>query len=626
MKQNRTNPPDPVRDLPETGFWGRRAGVVAGALLALLLVQGLVFIGEASQTSDEAAHLAAGYSYLTTCDFRLNPEHPPLMKEVAALPLLLLDLDFHWGPLWDHAEEWNIGRLFVHENRSSNETLLFLGRLPILLLSIVLGYALFRWARRLFGVRAALVALALYVLDPNVVAHSSLITTDLGVMLFMFLAVYALWVWSERPTPRALVLLALAVGGAFASKYTALWLLPILGVLGMILLALGEPIPQRHWSRRSPMAPGSRFGLRRITALGLAGVLVAAIALVILAMTYGGVGLPAYMVGLDRGLRHTAGGHMGYLMGEYSETGWWYYFLFAYLVKTPPGTLLIIALSAMALLFGHRRLRAKDELFIHVPIILTLLITSIWKVNIGLRHLLPIYPLLYISAGRILAVALPGRSSAWTARLLPVLALVGLGWNMVEAYSIAPHHLAYFNRFAGGPENGHRLLLDSNLDWGQSSNTLRRYMEKEGVPAIYCAFSGNSDPWYYGVRYQYVPGSGNLMNPKLRRHLVPRETPRELLAVSGMVLHSVHLTDQNLYAWLRDREPVATPGYNFRVYDITGDAESHSYIAVVYVNFGMLDLAGIQARRALEIDPDNALAHAVLQAIRDEAEKGGIGG
>src|SRR5262245_55681610 len=175
--------------------WERRAVPAALALLAALLVQGLIFIGESSQTSDEAAHLAAGYSYLKAVDFRLNPEHPPLIKEIAALPLLPLGLSFPWGPLWEQAEEWNIGRLFVHENRLRNDTILLFGRLPMLALSLVLGWSLFRWARTLLGARGALLALSLYVLDPNVVAHSCLVTTDLGVTLFMFLTVYALWLW-----------------------------------------------------------------------------------------------------------------------------------------------------------------------------------------------------------------------------------------------------------------------------------------------------------------------------------------------------------------------------------------------------------------------------------------------
>jgi dolichyl-phosphate-mannose-protein mannosyltransferase len=599
--------------------WESRAVPGALCLLGALLLQGLAFIGESSQTSDEAAHLAAGYSYLKTADFRLNPEHPPLIKELAALPLLALDLAFPWGPLWDRAEEWNVGRLFVHENHLPNDTILWLGRLPILALSLLLGWILFLWGRRLFGARGALLALALYVLDPNVVAHSCLVTTDLGVTLFMFLTVFALRSWAARPAPRRLLLVGLMAGGCFASKFTAFWILPILAVLGVALLALKTEIPARPWSPASRFAPGGRFGWRRFAALAVAGLLVMGIAFLVVVSSYCGWGLPAYFEGLRRGLMHSDFGHTAFLMGRYSDTGWWYYFLAAYLFKTPPGTLLIVGASIVSLV-RRRRWAHGDEVFLWVPILITLGITCSWKVNIGLRHLLPVYPFLYLSCGRIVSPlasdaprAVPGR---WR-RALPAAVMLCLAWNAVEALRIAPYELAYFNAFVGGPQNGHRLLLDSNLDWGQSSKALRRFVTSENLPVIYCAYSGNSDPWYYGVRYQYAPGSGNLENSKNRPVRMPDVLPREVLAVSAMVLHSVHFSDQNLYAWLRERRPVAQPGYSYFVYDITDDLETQSYLAVLYVNFGLPDLAEFQARRTLRRDPGNTLAQAVLERIRE---------
>ncbi|MBI4169764.1 MAG: glycosyltransferase family 39 protein [Acidobacteria bacterium] len=600
--------------------WEARAVPAALILLAILALQGVLFIGEASQTSDEGAHLAAGYSYLVTGDFRLNPEHPPLIKQIAALPLLPLRLSFPWGPLWDTSEEWNIGRIFVHENRRPNDTILLLGRLPILGLSILLGWAMFHWGRRLFGARGALLGLSLYVLDPNVVAHSSLVTTDLGVTLFIFLAVYALWRWSEAPAPRRLLAVGVMTGGAFASKFTSFWLLPILGLLGAVLIAARSPLPQRPWTGRSPLLSGGGRTARRIVALILAALLASAVAAAVVVICYGGGGLPAYAQGLARGLAHSGSGHMAYLMGEYSETGWWYYFLFAYLVKTPIGILLIVAASIAALLLGSRR-GFKDEMFLWLPVLTLIAITSLWKVNIGLRHLLPVYPFLYLSAGRLASLRPGGAGRRSLARAAPAIIAVGAAWSLFEAASIAPHYLAYFNQLVGGPKNGHLYLLDSNLDWGQASKALRRYMTAENLPVIYCSFSGNSDPWYYGVRYQYTPGSGNLTNPKTRLARVPDGLPREILAVSPMILHSVHFSDRDLYAWLKGRQPIATPGYAYLVYDITNDTDAHAYISVICLNFGLADLADFEARRTLRRDPKNALARAVLQKLREQEDK-----
>lgn len=608
---------DPYPDAPgAVDPWEARARRIVPALLAALLLQGLLFIGESSQTSDEAAHLAAGYSYLTTGDFRLNPEHPPLIKEIAALPLLPLALAFPGGALWEGAEEWNIGRIFVHENRLPNDTLLFLGRLPVLLLSLLLGWAIFRWGRRLFGARGGLIALALYVFDPNVVAHSSLVTTDLGVTLFMFLSVVALWRWSEAPHPRTLLLLGMAIGGAFASKYTAFWLLPILGPLALLHLLLGGDIPLRPWSPRSPAAAG---GLpRRALALGPALLLAGGAATVVLAASYFFTGFHAWLVGLQRGLWHSGTGHVAYLMGALSETGWWYYFPLAYAIKTPIGTLLIVAASAVAWVRG-RRLRLKDEMFLWIPILVIGLIVCFWKVNIGLRHLLPVYPFLYLCAGRLGMAQRAAASPAWRPVPAGALLLGALLWNAVEAARIAPHHLAYFNQLIGGPANGHRYLLDSNLDWGQGARALRRYAMQERIPILYAAFSGNSDPAYYGVNYQYAPGSGNLEASKHRPGRIPDGMPRELLAITPMVLHSVHFSDQEVYAWLRERHPIAMPGWAWLVYDITRDWEAQAHLAVLYINFRLPALADHQARKALRGDPENPLARAVLAKLAEPA-------
>jgi hypothetical protein len=247
-------------------------------------------------------------------------------------------------------------------------------------------------------------------------------------------------------------------------------------------------------------------------------------------------------------------------------------------------------------------------------------------VDIGLRHLLPIYPFLYLATGRIVATARPraeagvsstGRRRA--ARGLVLVAAVALAGDAFEAVRIAPDHLAYFNAFVGGPENGHRYLLDSNLDWGQSSKALRSFMVSERIPMIYCAFTGNSDPWYYGVNYQYVQGTGNLDNAKRRPVRMPEGAPRELFAISPMVLHAVHISDHHLYDWLLQRRPVAQPGRTYLVYDITRDPESHAMIAASSVNFGLLELAEFEARRTLALDPGNALAKAVLDEIGKRA-------
>ncbi len=325
-------------------------------------------------------------------------------------------------------------------------------------------------------------------------------------------------------------------------------------------------------------------------------------------------GFPAYFIGLKRTLAHSAAGHTAYLFGGFSENGWWYYFLVAWIMKTPPGTIIVVGLSLVALGAGLRR-GARDEWFLYLPVLVLIGLTCIWKVNIGLRHLLPIYPFLYVGAGRLMlpwpAAGLKGRALAQ----LPLLVVLCLGWSAWESMRIAPYALTYFNAAAGGPANGHLRLLDSNLDWGQGAKTLRAWLDRHRIPAVYLAFAGNTDPWYYGVRYQYVPGSGNLENARERMYQVPEGMARELLVVSPTVMHSAHFSDHTLYDWLSEREPFAAPGNAWLVYDITDDADMHANLAAVSLRFGDFSRAAVEAGRTLRIEPGHPLASRVLAEL-----------
>jgi hypothetical protein len=220
-------------------------------------------------------------------------------------------------------------------------------------------------------------------------------------------------------------------------------------------------------------------------------------------------------------------------------------------------------------------------------------IACVWRVNIGLRHLLPAYPFLFLLAGRAWGTAFErsGAASRWAGRLLAGFALACLGWNGIEAARIVPYDLAYFNGFVGGPANGHLYLLDSNLDWGQASRTLARWEDAEGLPALYCSFTGSADPAYYGVRYQYVPGIGNFADSAGRARALPEDLPREILAVSATALHFVLSRGEPLYELLKSRPVVARPGYAFVAYDITRDAEVHARLAEIYAGRGLPALA-----------------------------------
>jgi len=583
------------------------------------------FIGASSQTSDESAHLAAGYSYLTLRDFRLNPEHPPLLKQMCALPLLLLDLRFPTDDDWQNAREWEVGRRFIHEQEAlaleqggespplSSDAILYRARLPVLVLSLVLGWVIFRWGSRLFGPSAGLLALALFVADPNVTAHSGLVTTDVGITLFIFLAVYALWAYARDPSRWRIAWLGLAVGAAFASKFTALWLLPVLALLAVCVCCSNLPLPSRPWIARSLPAVGRG---RRFFSMALVLASALLIGLGFLIVTYFGTHFHYFLDGLSEGMKHTGRGHDAFLMGQYSRTGWWDYFLVAFLVKSPPGTLLLLATSiaGVIVLFLRGGLQRKwmPFCFLGVPLAVLVGITSAWGINIGLRHFLPAYPFIFLLAG-LPAASLADRAAIRKAALVAVAA--ALLWNGYEAFKVHPHELAYFNAFAGGPEGGPAWLSDSNIDWGQSWKGLKRYMDSRGLPAIYCAFTGNSDPWNYGVRYQYVPGPLNLEISRQRGFLVPDEVEREVLAIGVSVVHAIHLSDREAYGWLKSRTPIDRVGHSVLIYDITGDDAAHTSFAYGCYGYKLYGLAEHEARKALRINPANGTARRLFDRL-----------
>ncbi len=430
-----------------------------------------------SATYDEVSHLAAGYSYVSTGDLRLNPQHPPLAKLLAGLALIPLEptLDLEDGS-WraDPPDEWRFGYRFLYELGNDADRLLFWGRLPFVGLSLLLAWLAYLWARDLFGRRAGWLALMLCAFSPNLIAHGQLVTTDLPLACFSTLALYNLWRFNATGSRPSAAVAGVGLGAALACKFSALILIPLFP----ILLLLGR--------RRDASLKSLLSGLA--IALGLAFLVVQA----------------SYLFSLDglqywRGVTQTYADatpdHPWYLMGEFRVGGWWYYFAAAFLFKTPGPVLIGIGLAGAAL--GLRKLRTErwqDELFLVFPIAAYFLVTSLFAANIGLRYLLPVYPLIFVFTSRLGPLVTQSTFSM-------TIAALWVAWYLGAALAIYPDHLSYFNRFAGGPENGHRLLDDSNIDWAQDFKRLADHIEQEEIPAPIKLRYGRWDaPDYYGLK------------------------------------------------------------------------------------------------------------------------------
>ncbi len=552
---------------------------IAIVLLLALVAQCIMSMRQKSLTEDEYVHIPAGLSYLRTNDFRLNLDEPPLMKLLAAMPLLAWRQGLYLpmaDSSWREKNAWHFARRFFDAHRRNLDLIVFLTRLPTVILSVALGMVICRWSAALYGAWAGIFALALYAFEPNILAHSRLATMDLGISLFITAAIYGLWRLHRAPSAGLLIFTGLIVGLAATTKFSGLMLIPLTLVLIILGRALEKRIvakAQKRWRgiigdcvrwmgvlitagaviflfygmEWEPLATDPEM-ISKLEAAASAPGQPAWKKLCFRAAVNVPIPAPSYIKGISYLLRHFRQGHDAYLMGQYSRKGWWYYFIVSVLIKTPIPFLLLILLSV----FPFRKapsLMWSDRIFLLAPPIVFYAAALTSPMNIGHRHILPIYPFLFIWCSR-LVVRIPRR---WWWPLLVVVLLV---WHVASAVRIHPHYLAYFNGLIGGPKNGPRYLLDSNIDWGQDLELLKKYLHRERISDLYLDLRGNVDPSYYGL-------AGKPITPYQAFYPVPGN-----YAVRVNELYNLHHENKRRFQWLREREPTARVGYSIYVYRI----------------------------------------------------------
>jgi len=539
-----------------------------------------------SATWDEPGHLLAGYAALTRGDYRVDVEHPPLLRAWLALPLLAMPVN---GGALDQVERTNpetlafqgpfdLGHRFLYLDNDADR-LLYRARFMTVLLGVLLGCLVFCWAYEWLGPRGAVLAILLYVTEPNIAAHSGLATNDLGVSCFIFAAVYFLWRSVRSFTALNLSLLALAFVFALLSKFSALVLLPILTALLAVMVlrgqlrlrAAGGVLLLLLVAGFAGAWAGYGFQFAQTRTAGWSFALHSnSAALNSVPMTASLVGwldthhiLPSALV---QGVLHGQGlatGRPAFLMGDYSLTGWWYYFPAAFLLKTSLTLLVLLALHVVLRTWRSRGNQAGVRPFVVFPILIYMAIAMSSALNIGLRHILPVYPFVILIAAQTADVLV----SKARRRATLVAAAIGLA-AAVELGTTYPHTLAFFNVLAGGPRNGFRSLADSNVDWGQDLKPLKRWMDQNHVDRIGLAYFGTADPAYYGMNVRYMWGT-----------TVPGVKPEDMgpPSLPGYVAVSVTLLDgvpfqegaRAFYKPLRDSEPVVDLGGSIRVYRVS---------------------------------------------------------
>jgi len=560
-------------------------GVLVFAFCALVVLQIAVSLKDKSPTFDESNRFLAGYQYIVDGDFRLNPEHPPLVKYLVGLPLLFTQVTLPPGMgSWGVDKQWGLGHDFLYKYNDA-ESIVWMGRLVMLPFTVLLAVFVFLWARDLFGRGAGLFALFLCTFEPNILAHGGLVNTDLALTCFVFLTVFGFYRLSDKITLARAVLTGLSFGLAMSTKFTALWLIPILLILGLIRVFSRQGIVLEISKRGERLLVSRRAKLGAVAvvwvAIGLAGYLTLWAAYQFRYWTVAPAGdrvltahfdrispkkapfkqafsfmreyqlLPEpYLFGIARVL--VKRNRNAFLLGETGK-GWWYYFFVTFLLKTPLPLILLLVLGLVGLLGrapGHR----AGPIFLLVPILLYFGTAVSSYLNIGHRHILVIYPFLFVLASAVVPWV-QYKGWAWKGMV------AGLSvWYVISSVNIFPHYLAYFNELAGGPDNGQAYLVDSNLDWGQDLKGLKKFMDRNGIDRIWLSYFGTANPDYYGIAYNYLPGF-----PDFNMDVTRSSGPARFVAISATNLSGVY----NDFDWmfLGDKEPVAKIGYSIFIYE-----------------------------------------------------------
>jgi hypothetical protein len=555
-------------------------------LLALHFWLGVSATFEKCVTSDETAHLASGYSYWKFNDYRLQPENGNLPQRWAALPLLLekprLEPADH--PLWwEVSDVWMISNAFFFRSGNNTDFMLASARAMMMVWSIATGLLVFFWARRLWGDGGGLLALVLYAFSATALAHGPLVTSDMTVTFFLLAAVGAYWRHLGRLGPASLGLSLAVTGLAAVAKFSFLLLLPVYGLL--ILWRLVENVPltisfgPRTWLAQTRSA---RAGCMLASAVVHAGV-----AWFVVWMAFGfrfdaaPPGMPAitqyympwemvmppqgfwhafignarawhllpdaYLQGFSYVL-HAAQERSAFLNGEYSNTGWVSFFPYAFLVKTPPAELLAVVLAGFAALVrwkGKTRQLILADLRRVAPLLALFVVYWAFSLtshlNIGHRHILPVYPVLFILCG-LLARPVAAAAWKWAAAVVAVVAAV-------TALNTYPNYLAYFSFVCGGPSQGYKHLVDSSLDWGQDLPGLQRWLDahrKPGEP-VYLSYCGMGNARYEDIKATTLSPYYDHYQPRNWTELQPG-----LYCLSATLLQDTYSPWRG--AWSEDRE------------------------------------------------------------------------
>ncbi len=637
MTNDQNRPAGEDQNGPAAGHRRKYLWLAVAALLVLQATLALIIVHRESLTFDEDDHMFAGYMMWKAGDYGLNPEHPPLVKLLATVPILA---DHLWvPPPRDHAffkaEAYLNGRDWLARNDGDRNQLVFKMRVSAELLALGLCLLVFLTAREWFGDAAGFVALILVVFDPNMLAHSALVTTDIGVSCFFVAAIWTFYRFASRPTIIRLLIAGVATGLLLATKHSGI----LIGPMFVCLIA---------WEVLT--AKGAE---RKRTALRLTGGLCAIVVVSVLVLWcfYGfrytarpaGVAfstsvaqyaaplphfeyacmiavsrlhlLPeSYLVGLID-VKRAAAFYPTFLLGKVYAHGQWDYFPFVILIKTTLGLLLLMVLGAFATVTGKLKKR-REVFYTLVPPVIYLAVAMMSGMNIGVRHLLPMYAfvIIFAAAGAVTLAGTNGRIN----RRWAVACAVLIAASIVSSLLVFPNEIAYANEAWGGPQNVHNLLSDANLDWGQQLFQVKQWQDAHPDQECWFAYFPRPeiDPGVYGIRCHAMPtidtqwiGGADVIPPSI--------TGAVLISAGDLSGCEWPSGQVNPYRSFQSLHPDVTIDHSVFVYEGTFavpdiSATSHAQQSEILLEEKQPGPALVLAREAVVIAPENLFAETAL--------------
>jgi hypothetical protein len=615
-------------------------------LLALLFTQLWITARQQSMTVDEGNHTYSGYMSWKHADFGLNPEHPPLVKLLATIPLLRMSLK-EPAPrgIYYKIDAYIGGRELLLWNGS--DRVLFPARMAASVLALLLALLIFLTAGEMFGTNAGLLALAVVVFDPNLLAHGALVTTDVGVSCFFLATIYAFYRYVKSPSIPRLVLTGLAAGLTWGAKHSGVFVFIMLAAL--IVSELVRWFASHKTSDVTAWKQVARFAIAYVVIILIAATVLWSLygfryqaraagsvlhppleqlvqplkpneAKLVLALARWKVLPESYLFGATD-VRRVGNGAHTFILGKVYFHGVWFYFPIVMLIKCTETLLALIVLAAIAVVL-NRLWFGREFLFLIIPLLIYLAIAMSSTLNTGVRHIMPVYAFLWPLAGGV-AWTLTRKNPRW-AYVFIGLVVLQFGSSLLTFRS----HMAYANVFWGGPSNTHNLLTDSNVDWGQQLHAVQKYLQARNIQNCWFGYIAEGETEYstWGIPCKPLP---NLDAPGFSKKLA--EIPSE---IDGPVLISAdELTGYesgpgplNPYENFLSLPPTATIEGGVLVYDGHFSVPRLAAFTNRFLNRNEIETnpqhALAVARQGVILDPDNAESWTFLgRALKANQQK-----